>query len=76
MTANIYILHYKLDGVVNEYAKMANIPTRKAFDVFYRSLLYTEVHDGISDMHCRSDGYLAEELMLEQKRNSEGKNLT
>jgi len=36
--------------------------------VFYKSNLYTEIILGISDMHCRSDGYLAEELQLELNR--------
>jgi hypothetical protein len=35
--------------------------------VFYKSRLYTEIRCGISDMHCRSDGYLAEELQIEVK---------
>ncbi|MDR3295317.1 MAG: DUF3791 domain-containing protein [Clostridiales Family XIII bacterium] len=70
MTANIYILHYKLNGIINEYAKQANVPVREAFDLFYRSNLYQEVRGGVSDMHCRSNGYLAEELLLEQERES------
>jgi hypothetical protein len=66
MTADRHILNYKLNGAINEYAKMANVPIREAFDRFYRSRLYEHISGGISDMHCRSDGYLAEELMLER----------
>jgi hypothetical protein len=33
--------------------------------------LYIEIRDGISDMHCRSDGYLAEELQQEASRAEE-----
>jgi hypothetical protein len=66
MMTNRYILHYKLDGVINAYAKMASVSIREAFDRFYHSHLYDEISNGISDMHCRSDGYLAEELMLER----------
>jgi hypothetical protein len=44
------------------------LPLREAFDVYYKSILYTEIRDGISDMHCRSDGYLADELALEVQR--------
>jgi hypothetical protein len=76
MLADKYLKHYLYEGVIEEYAKRAKVDLRTAFDNFYRSNLSTEVHSGVSDMHCRSDGYLAEELMLEQKRNSEGKDLT
>ena len=41
------------------------IPLREALDKFYRSQIYKEMRDGISDMHCRSEKYLAEELMQE-----------
>ena len=64
MTADRYILNYKYDGVINEFARRENIPLRKAFDIFYRSEVYKEMREGISDMHCRSDGYLAEELKI------------
>ena len=51
--------------VIEAYAELAGVSLREAFDVFYTSNVYREIRDGISDMHCRSDGYLAEELRLE-----------
>ncbi len=71
MTANDYLKNYVYDGVVNEFANVHGIPLREAFDTFYRSRLYTEIRRGISDMHCRSDGYLAEELRREIVDSSE-----
>jgi hypothetical protein len=68
MTANDYLKNYVYDGVVNEYARFKGIPLREAFDTLYRSRLYSEIRRGISDMHCRSDGYLAEELSLEMSQ--------
>ena len=68
MIANRTLVGHKCAGVVKEYAKFAGIPLREALDVFYKSDLYTEIREGISDMHCRSDGYLAEELQIEVKR--------
>lgn len=47
------------------FAKEQNIITKEALDFFYNSKLYMEVSKGISDMHCRSDEYLVEELKLE-----------
>ena len=35
---------------------------------FNTTNLYLEIRHGISDMHCRSDGYLAEELQMEVAR--------
>jgi hypothetical protein len=65
MIANRILIAHKCDGVIKAYADLESIPLREAFDVFYKSGLYTEITEGISDMHCRSDGYLAEELQME-----------
>ncbi len=65
MIANRQLIGHKCDGVTNEFARVQGIPLREAFDIFYRSRLYLEIRQGISDMHCRSDGYLAEELQRE-----------
>ena len=67
MTANRTLIGHKCAGVIKTYAEFAGIPLREAFDVFYRSNLYIEIINGISDMHCRSDSYLAEELEIEVK---------
>jgi hypothetical protein len=54
--------------VISEYAEMTGFTLRKALDHFYNSELFIEIDEGISDMHCRSDGYLSEELALEMKK--------
>ncbi len=72
MIANRALIVRKCAGVINAYAERAAVPLREAFDVFYKSNLYREIRDGVSDMHCRSDGYLAEELSLEIERASHG----
>jgi hypothetical protein len=68
MRANDDIKNYVYDGVVNEYAKLAGGSLRDALDILYKSRLYGEIRRGVSDMHCRSDGYLAEELLREQRK--------
>ena len=68
MIANRTLIAHKCANVIKAYAEFAGIPLREAFDVFYKSALYLEITNGISDMHCRSDGYLAEELQLEGSR--------
>ena len=65
VTANRTLIGHKCAGVINAYSELYNIPMCEAFDTFYKSNLYTEIREGISDMHCRSDGYLAEELQIE-----------
>jgi len=70
MTANRNLIGHKCADVIKAYAAFSGIQLRDAFDVFYKSNLYTEIINGISDMHCRSDGYLAEELQLEVDKRS------
>ena len=68
MTANRILLQHKYANVIETFSKRRNISLREAMDIFYKSQTYQDMRDGISDMHCRSDEYLAEELILE-KRN-------
>ena len=64
MTANKTLLQRKYARVVSAYAKLKDISLREALDIFYNSEVYLEMREGISDMHCRSDGYLAEEISM------------
>jgi len=41
-----------------------------ALDFFYSSNVYLMISKGIADMHCRSDGYLAELLKEEWEKKS------
>jgi len=34
-------------------------------DIFYKKYTYREMREGISNMHCRGDAYLAEEIARE-----------
>ncbi len=62
MTANRNFLRKKYARVIEEYARMAGCPLDEAMDAFYRSQTYRLMRDGVSDMHCMSENYLAEEL--------------
>jgi len=68
MTANKTLLQHKYANVIQAYATRENLSLRQAMDVFYKSYTYQEMREGISDMHCRSDMYLAEEIALENKQ--------
>ena len=59
-----------------KYARIVEIFAREsgmsleeedALGFFYDSDTYRLISEGIADMHCRSDEYLADELLLELK---------
>ena len=68
MTANRILLWRKYAHVIKAVAERQNIDLRQAMHTFYKSYTYQEMREGISHMHCRSDGYLAEEIELESNR--------
>jgi hypothetical protein len=65
MNANRLLLQHKYVRIIQQFAAQTGSPLREALDSFYLSETHTEMERGISDMHCRSDGYLADELSLE-----------
>lgn len=65
MMANPILLQKKYARVIECFAKKQGISLDKALDLFYRSEVYQLMREGVSDMHCMSDLYLAEELRLE-----------
>ena len=65
MTANHTLLGRKYAHVVKALAGRQDIDLRQALDIFYKSYTYQEMREGISNMHCRSDEYLAEEIERE-----------
>lgn len=65
MTANPILLQKKYARVVATFAEKMGISFDKALGIFYHSEVYQLMRDGVSDMHCMSEGYLAEELETE-----------
>ena len=53
----------ELAVVLSKAAK--NVAEEEAMGLFYTSKTYQLISQGISDLHCYSDGYLVDELMLE-----------
>lgn len=70
MNANAILLQKKYARVIELYAKKYHIPTLAALNRFYRSFLYHQISKGISDLHCMSNEYLAEELNEEWSQSS------
>lgn len=69
MNASPTLLQMKYTRVVGAFAKLADITLDEALRIFYRSQLYQLIKNGVSDMHCMSDMYLAEELLDEYKED-------
>lgn len=65
MYANKTILQMKYARIVKLFADSVQISYEDALEFFYNSETYQLISNGIGDMHCLSDGYLAEELQME-----------
>lgn len=64
MIANPILLQKKYSRVIECFAKLQESPGC-GVEFFYHSEVYQLIRDGVSDMHCMSDAYLAEELKQE-----------
>ena len=65
MLANKIILQHKYTRIVQQFAEKLEIPYDKALCMFYDSKTFELISEGVADMHCMSDEYLTEELLLE-----------
>lgn len=67
MNANPILLQKKYCRIITKFADKQNLSLDEALGFFYNSVVYQLISAGISDMHCMSDEYLAEELSKEYK---------
>ena len=67
MEADKTLLQMKYSRVVAMFAAQQGISVEDALDFFYHSETYQELREGIADLHCRSDQYVADELALEYR---------
>lgn len=65
MEANPAILQMKYARIIKIFAEQAHMSYEDALGKFYDSQTYDLISNGIADMHCFSDEYLADELLLE-----------
>ena len=59
------ILEAKYARIIDEISNMYSVSIEKAMDIFYNSPLLALLEEGVADLHCRSDKYLAEEIWRE-----------
>lgn len=62
------ILQMKYARIIDAMARRANISREAAMERFYNSDTMQLIQDGIADLHCRSDLYLAEEVLRKGDR--------
>ncbi len=65
MEANLNILQMKYARIVRLFAEQTNTTYDIALEKFYDSKTFQLISNGIADMHCFSDEYLTDELLLE-----------
>lgn len=65
MNAHPILLQKKYARVVDLLAVTEGLPREDALDFFYHSKLYPFLREGVSDLHCRGDAYLLDDLQAE-----------
>ena len=70
MNASPILLQKKYTRVFECFANRVDLSLDDALDFFYHSQLYPLLSEGISNLHCMSDQYLAEELELEYRQRA------
>ena len=69
MEANDTILQMKYARIIQQIAADMGISNVDAMDLFYNSRTFQLISEGVADMHCRSDLYLADEVEREIRHN-------
>ena len=57
-------------GIIRSMCELYGLDKETSTDIFYNSDTSTMIEDKISDLHCRSDRYLATLVMEEYKEKS------
>jgi hypothetical protein len=59
----------KYANIIQCLSEMKNISLEDATEIFYNSETFTLIDEGVADLHCRSDKYLANEIWAEYLEN-------
>ena len=55
----------KYARIVKLFAEQAGLTYEEALSKFYDSQTFDLISNGVADLHCMSDEYLADELLIE-----------
>ena len=58
----------KYARIIKQFSIKEKLSFDDALKFFYHSTMYRLMREGVSDLHCMSDEYLAEELILEYEQ--------
>ena len=72
MQANPILLQHKYARIVKLFADQTGMTYEQALDFFYKSTTFALISEGVADMHCFSDEYLVDELLLERDKQHGG----
>lgn len=64
-TGKQIVLQAKYARIIALLASKDNISLDQAMERFYDSDVFRLIQDGVADLHCRSDQYLADEVSRE-----------
>ena len=65
------VLQMKYARIIAEIARRKGIDEARAMETFYTSETFPLIDAGIADLHCRSDEYLAGEILAEKEHVDE-----
>ena len=68
MQATPILLQRKYARIVKLFAEQTGLTYEQALDFFYDSKTFELMSEGVANMHCFSDEYLAEELIIERNK--------
>lgn len=66
------ILDRKIARIIEVYSTRYGVSLEEAADTYYNSITSQLIEEGVADLHCRSDLYLAEEVRRETRGKVEG----
>ena len=69
MKADKTLLEMKYARIIEAIAKEQSISREQAMEMFYNSNTFKLISEGVADLHCRSDLYLADEVILETENS-------
>ena len=67
MEASRIMLDMKYARIIEILAQQLHLTREEAMDLFYNSPVFELIDKGVADLHCRSDQYLADEIIKEAK---------
>lgn len=60
----------KCANIIKAICELSDLSVREATDLFYRSETAELIEDGVADLQCRSDKYLASVILEEYQQQT------